>query len=115
MEIDFSEMVSGTTRKINLRKSTVCDACAGSGGEKNSQEKIKPDKEVEKAKAEPKPAIKKEEFLEAPDPANLLPAADNKSEAPKEAKDTQDTDVQPNSDGGESDRDKKNQGDIHRF
>jgi len=37
VEIDFSEMVSGATRQINLRKSTVCDRCDGTGGEKGSE------------------------------------------------------------------------------
>jgi molecular chaperone DnaJ len=37
VEIDFSEMVRGTTRQINLRKSAVCEACLGTGGEKNSE------------------------------------------------------------------------------
>ncbi|MFZ2226444.1 MAG: molecular chaperone DnaJ [Candidatus Moraniibacteriota bacterium] len=40
VEIDFSEMVSGAKRQINLRKSTVCKNCSGTGGEKNSQEKV---------------------------------------------------------------------------
>ena len=39
VEIDFSEMVRGAKRQINLRKSTVCNNCSGTGGEKNSQEK----------------------------------------------------------------------------
>lgn len=42
VEITFEEMVSGTKRQINLRKNTVCQACSGSGGEKNSQEKTCP-------------------------------------------------------------------------
>ncbi|MFZ2192784.1 MAG: molecular chaperone DnaJ [Candidatus Moraniibacteriota bacterium] len=42
VEITFEEMVSGAKRQINLRKSTVCDACSGTGGEKNSQEKTCP-------------------------------------------------------------------------
>lgn len=37
VEIDFSEMVSGATRQINLRKSTTCDRCDGTGGENNSE------------------------------------------------------------------------------
>jgi molecular chaperone DnaJ len=40
VEIDFSEMVNGAKRQINLRKSTVCANCSGTGGEKNSQEKV---------------------------------------------------------------------------
>ncbi len=36
VEIDFSEMVSGAKRKINLYKSAVCDKCDGSGGEPGS-------------------------------------------------------------------------------
>ena len=39
VEIDFFEMASGTKRQINLRKSSVCQACSGTGGEKSSQEK----------------------------------------------------------------------------
>jgi molecular chaperone DnaJ len=37
VEIDFFEMVSGAKRQINLRKSTVCDRCDGTGGEKGSE------------------------------------------------------------------------------
>jgi molecular chaperone DnaJ len=37
VEIDFSEMVSGATRQVNLRKSTVCNRCDGTGGEKGSE------------------------------------------------------------------------------
>jgi molecular chaperone DnaJ len=37
VEIDFSEMVSGATRQINLRKSTTCDHCSGTGAEKGSE------------------------------------------------------------------------------
>lgn len=33
VEIDFSEMVNGAKRKINLYKSSVCQHCKGSGGE----------------------------------------------------------------------------------
>lgn len=33
VEIDFFEMVNGAKRKINLRKTAVCDRCDGSGGE----------------------------------------------------------------------------------
>ncbi|HAI74331.1 MAG TPA: molecular chaperone DnaJ [Candidatus Moranbacteria bacterium] len=36
-EISFEEMVIGATRKINLRKSTICDNCNGTGGEKGSE------------------------------------------------------------------------------
>lgn len=39
VEIDFSEMVNGATRQISLRKSTTCDACSGTGGEKGSEMK----------------------------------------------------------------------------
>lgn len=39
VEIDFFEMVSGATRQINLRKSTTCEHCAGTGAEKGSEVK----------------------------------------------------------------------------
>jgi len=42
VEIDFSEMVSGATRQINLRKQTVCDRCDGTGAEKGSELKTCP-------------------------------------------------------------------------
>ena len=37
IEISFEEMVSGTTRQLNLRKRTICDRCNGTGGEKGSE------------------------------------------------------------------------------
>ncbi len=37
VEIDFFEMVNGAKRQINLRKSTICDRCEGTGGEKGSE------------------------------------------------------------------------------
>lgn len=42
VEIDFSEMVSGAKRKINLYKSAVCDKCDGSGGEPGANIKTCP-------------------------------------------------------------------------
>ncbi|MFA5962360.1 MAG: molecular chaperone DnaJ [Parcubacteria group bacterium] len=42
VEIEFSEMVSGATRQINLRKQTVCDRCDGTGAEKGSELKTCP-------------------------------------------------------------------------
>jgi molecular chaperone DnaJ len=42
VEIDFSEMVFGATRQINLRKSTRCDRCNGSGGEPGTNQKTCP-------------------------------------------------------------------------
>jgi molecular chaperone DnaJ len=33
VEIDFSEMVNGTVRTVNLYKNQVCDRCQGQGGE----------------------------------------------------------------------------------
>lgn len=37
VEISFEEMITGATRKINLRKRTICDNCNGTGGEKGSE------------------------------------------------------------------------------
>lgn len=39
VEIDFSEMVFGTEREINLRKSVFCDRCSGTGGEPGTGKK----------------------------------------------------------------------------
>jgi molecular chaperone DnaJ len=39
VEINFKEMVSGAKRQINLRKSTTCDACSGTGAESGSEVK----------------------------------------------------------------------------
>lgn len=36
IEIDFSEMVSGTEKEINLRKRTICDKCQGTGADAGS-------------------------------------------------------------------------------
>jgi len=38
IEIDFSEMVSGTKKNIKLYKSVICDTCQGSGGKPGSKE-----------------------------------------------------------------------------
>lgn len=37
VEISFEEMITGAKREINLRKSSVCDNCNGTGGEKGSE------------------------------------------------------------------------------
>ncbi len=42
VEIDFSEMVKGTEKEINLYKTVVCDVCSGSGGEPGSSAKTCP-------------------------------------------------------------------------
>jgi len=42
LEIDFSEMVLGTKKKINLYKNAVCERCAGSGGEPGTTQKTCP-------------------------------------------------------------------------
>jgi molecular chaperone DnaJ len=42
-EIDFSEMVHGAERNINLYKTVVCENCHGTGGEADSKEETCPD------------------------------------------------------------------------
>ncbi|MDR3583488.1 MAG: molecular chaperone DnaJ [Candidatus Pacebacteria bacterium] len=41
-EITFSEMVTGATRKVELRKNVQCDRCSGTGGEPGAEVKTCP-------------------------------------------------------------------------
>lgn len=41
-EITFAEMVSGATRKVELRKNVTCDHCGGTGGEPGVEQKTCP-------------------------------------------------------------------------